>query len=169
MLQQFPHVSGLQTPVLQQTLAFQVHRGEFVQIICVGNSHWCTISNIGCDEGEVKVYDSLYSSISNVTLRIIASFVCSSASQLVVRMMDVGTQSNSSDCGVLAIAFAYDVCSGADPCTVKFDRKSIRQHLADYLEKCCLSRFPVVGERRSAGVKKTRTVDLHCFCRLPEV
>ena len=169
MLQQFPHVSGLQTPVLQQTLAFQVHKGEFVQIICVGNSHWCTVSNISCDEGEVKVYDSLYSSISNVTLRIIASLVCSSASQLVVRMMDVGTQSNSSDCGVLAIAFAYDVCSGADPCTVKFDCKSIRQHLADCLEKCCLSRFPVVGERRSAGVKKTRTVDLHCSCRLPEV
>ena len=82
-------------------------------------------------------------------------------------MMDVGRQSNGSDSGVLAIAiaFAYDVCSGADPCTVKFDRKSIRQHLADCLEKHCLSRFPVVGEQRSAGVKRTQTIDLHCFCR----
>ena len=168
MLQQFPHVSGLQSPVLQQTLAFQVHRGEFVQIICVGNSHWCTVSNIGCDDGEVKVYDSMYPTVSSATVRIIASLLCSSAPQLVVRMMDVGRQSNSSDCGVLAIAFAYDVCSGADPCTVKFDHKSIRQHLAECLEKCSLSRFPVVAERRSSGVRNTQTVDLHCSCRLPE-
>ena len=168
MLQQFPHVSGLQSPVLQQTLAFKVHRSEFVQIICVGSSHWCTVSNFGCDDGEVKVYDSMYSTVSSATVRIIASLLCSSAPQLVVRMMDVGRQSNGSDCGVLAIAFAYDVCSGDDPCTVKFDRNSIRQHLAECLEKCSLSRFPVVAERRSSTVRKTHTVDLHCSCRLPE-
>ena len=168
MLQQFPHVSGLQTPVLQQTLVFKVHRGEFVQIICVGNSHWCTISNVGCDDEEVKVYDSLYPTVSSATVRVIASLLFSSAPQLVVRMMDVVRQSNGSDCGILAIAFAYDVCSGADPCTVKFDHKSIRRHLGECLEKCSLSRFPVVAERRSSSVRKTQTVDLHCSCRLPE-
>ena len=70
IMQEFPHMSGLQEPVLAQTLGFQVHRGEFVQIICVGHSHWCTVLNIGCDEGVVKVYDSLYSSVSNVTFRV---------------------------------------------------------------------------------------------------
>ena len=35
MLQQFPHMSGLQAPTLQQAQAFQIHRGEFVQIIHV--------------------------------------------------------------------------------------------------------------------------------------
>ena len=95
---------------------------------------------------------------------------CSSVPQPVARMMDVGRQSNGSDCGVLAITFAYDVCSGTDPCTVRFDRnKSIRLHLADYLEKHCLLHFPVVGEQKSAGVKMTQTVNLHCSCRLPEV
>ena len=44
ILQQFPHISGLQNPILQQTHTFQVHRGEFVQIINVRNNHWCTIS-----------------------------------------------------------------------------------------------------------------------------
>ena len=53
----------------------------------------------------------------------------SPAEQLVVRMMD-GRQSNGSDCGVLAIAFAYDICSGNNPCQVKYDHRSIRQHLA---------------------------------------
>ena len=36
ILQEFPYMSGLQSPVLQQTLAFNVHGGEFVQIIHVG-------------------------------------------------------------------------------------------------------------------------------------
>ena len=90
------------------------------------------------------------------------------AEQLVVRMMDVGRQSNGSDCGVLAIAFAYDICSGNDPCNVKYDHRLIRQHLADCLEKCRLSRFPVVGERSTVVVRYTQSVDLHCSCRLPE-
>ena len=62
-------------------------------------------------------------------LRIMASLVFSSASQLVVRIMDEERQSNGSDCGVLAIAFPYNACHGDDPCTVRFDHKSIRQHL----------------------------------------
>ena len=169
MLQQFPHILGLQPPVLEQTLSFQVHRGEFVQIICVGDNHWCTVSNIGCSEGEVKVYDSLFRTVSSHTLRIVASLVFSSASQLIVRMMDVERQSNGSDCGVLAIAFAYDICHGDDPCGIRYDHKSIRQHLAACLEKCSLSHFPVAGKRRSSSMRqKTQIVDLHCSCRLPE-
>ena len=152
-------MSDLQSPVLQQTLALKVHGGEFVH---VQGNHWCTVSNVGCDDGVVDVYDSLYPSVSNVTLRVIASLVYISASKLVVRMMDVGKQSNSSDCGVLAIAFTYDVCRHSDPCRVKYDNKLIRQPLADCLEKCCLPRFPVAGERRSSGVKLTQSVDLHC-------
>ena len=37
-------------------------------------------------------------------------------------MMDVEKQSNGSDCGVLAIAYAFDLCSGLNPCTVRFDQ-----------------------------------------------
>ena len=169
ILQQFPHMSGLQTPILQTVSAFQVHRGEFVQIINVGNSHWCTVSNIGCDkDGVVNVYDTLYPSVSNDTIRIIASLIYSDASKLVVQMMDIERQSNGSDCGVLAIAIAYDICSGNGPCSLKYDHRSIRQHLAKCLESCNLSRFPIVCERRSRGVTSTRGVDLHCSCRMPD-
>ena len=64
-------------------------------------------------------------------------------------MMDVGRQSNGSNCEVLALAFAYDICSGNDPCKMKYNHKSMRQHLAECLDKCRLSRFPAVGERRT--------------------
>ena len=168
ILQEFPHIAGLQDPAVHNTLSFQILKGEFVQIIFVGGCHWCTVSNIGCGEGVVNVYDSMYSSVSSGTIKLIASLMFSPAEQLVVRMMDVGRQSNASDCGVLSIAFAYSICSGEDPCKIKYGHRSIRQHLADCLEKCCLSRFPVVGERRTVGVRHTQSVDLHCSCRLPE-
>ena len=60
--------------------------------------------------------------------------------KLVIRIMDVGKQSNGSDCGVLSIAFAYDVCTGNDP---KYNHKS---HMLQCLEECRLSRFPLVSE-----------------------
>ena len=168
VLQEFPNIAGLQDPVVHRSLSFQILRGEFVQIIFVGGCHWCTVSNVGCDDGVVNVYDSMYPSVSSGTVKLIASLVFSPAKQLVVRMMDVGRQSNGSDCGVLALAFAYDICSGNDPCKIKYDHRTMWQHLAECLEKCRLSRFPVVGERRTVGVRHTQSVDLHCSCRLPE-
>ena len=75
ILQQFPHMSGLQSPVLQQT--FKVHS---VQIVNIRNNHWCIMSTVGCDEGVVNVYDSMYVSLSSATVRIIASLIYSSTS-----------------------------------------------------------------------------------------
>ena len=109
ILQEFPNIAGLQDPAVHRSLSFQIIRGEFVQTIFVGGCHWCTVSNVGCDDGVVKVYDSMYSSVSSGTVKLINSLVFSPAKQLVVRMMDVGRQSNGSDTGVLAIAFAYDI------------------------------------------------------------
>ena len=146
LLQQFPHMSGLQPPTLAQAMAFQVHRGEFVQILCIQGNHWCTVSSVGCDDGVVNVYDSMYSSVSFTTIYVIASLLFTSTLKLKIRMMDVGRQTNGSNCGVLSIAFAYDICSGNNPCKAKYNHKSIRQHLLSCLEECRLSRFPLVGE-----------------------
>ena len=81
----------------------------------------------------------------------------------------IGSQSctNCSDCGVLVIAYAFDVCSGLNPCSVRFDHSKIRPHLITCLENCQVSRFPVLGDRESVQ-RKTKTVELHCSCRMPE-
>ena len=167
ILQYFPNMAGLQPPTLQQTCTLQVHSGEFVQIIHVGNNHWCVVSTVGCKTGEVNVYDSLCGNLSFETELLIASMIsCSVSSELTVRVMNVDRQKNGSDCGVLAIAYVFDICSGLDPCAVKFDHKSIRQHLATCLENCQFSRFPVLGDRRKSRSKVT-LVKLYCSCRLP--
>ena len=169
MLQHFPSMAGLQPPALQRVFAFHVHRGAFVQIINVSNNHWCVVSTVGCDSGVVKVYDSLPKKrLPKKTIRLIASLLFSAASTLERRTMDVARQSNGSDCGVLAIAYAFDICSGLDPCSVSFDSNNIRQHLLTCLEQCQLSRFPVLQERKCAPVKSTETVELFCTCRMPE-
>ena len=119
----FPDMAGLQPPVLQKVFAFQVHSGEFVQIIHVRNNHWCVVSTVGCETGAVHVYDSLF---SKETVRLIASLVYSPCSELRVTMMDV---EKGYDCGILSIAYAFDLCSGLNPCTVRFDHSKIRSHL----------------------------------------
>ena len=86
ILQEFPNIAGLQDPAVHRSLCFQILRGEFVQIIFVRGCHWCTISNVGCDDGVVNVYDSVYSSASSETVKSIASLVFSPAKQLVVRI-----------------------------------------------------------------------------------
>ena len=168
MLQHFPNMAGLQPPPLQKFFQFDVHCGEFVQIINVRNNHWCVVSTVGCEKGVVNVYDSLYSSVLDSTTHLIASMVSSSASKLVVRMMDVERQSNGSDCGVLAVAYIFDICSGFDPCMVKFNHKLIRQHLVTCLENCQFSRFPLLGERTCSPHMSIQPVDLHCSCHMPE-
>ena len=70
ILQEFPLIAGLQDPAVHQSFSFEVLRGEFVQIIIVGGCHWCTISNVGCDDGVVNVYDSMYPSVSSATLKL---------------------------------------------------------------------------------------------------
>ena len=94
MLQHFPLVSGLQPPTLQQAWAFDVHRGEFVQILHVHNSHWCVVSNIGWEDGVVNYYDSMYPSVSSIIMQLIASLVYSPASELEVRIMEPMWNSN---------------------------------------------------------------------------
>ena len=55
---------GLQSMLLCYTLAFEVMREEFVQVLHSGGNHWLTVSTIGCPPFyTVKVYDSLYSDL----------------------------------------------------------------------------------------------------------
>ena len=82
------------------------------------------------------MYYSLYKTLSKDLVHLIANIVYSPLPQLKMVMMDVEKQSNGSDCGILAIAYAFDICIGLNPCVVRFDHSKIRQHLATCLENC---------------------------------
>ena len=107
---------------------------------------------------------SLYSYVSSKTILVIPSLLHTSATELVIRSMDVQKQSNGSDCGVFA---AFCLYTGLDPCIVEFDIDAMRPHLAECLENCCFSPFPS-ARRVSKQIRRTKKIDIHCSCRLPE-
>ena len=57
-----------QPPMLQQTLSFRsVPRRDCSQVMNIQNMHWYVVTNAGCKDGVVKVNDSMYDSVCNVT------------------------------------------------------------------------------------------------------
>lgn len=166
--QHFPHIGGLQPPSLQLVRGFDVHRNKFLQILNVDRIHWCVVSNIGCNQEELNVYDTMYTDVQLSIVPIIAGLVFSAKPTLTIRMIDVNPQGNTWDCGVLAIAIAYDLCCGNNPAVVRYDSKHIRPHLVECLKQCMFTRFPLQGKRQSQGVISSKEVELFCTCRMPE-
>lgn len=167
--QHFPNIAGLQPPVLQQRRVFNVHSNDFVQIINVENIHWCVVSNVGCQKGIVNVYDSLNWRLKDSSTPIIASLVSrQSITKLKINTIEVQKQANGANCGVHAIAIAYDLCAGLDPAKAEYNHKEIRRHLLQCLTEGSITRFPTRGERMSSGIVSSTDVELHCTCRMPE-
>ena len=61
-------ILGLQPPTLQESLFFDVPKGEFVLILNVDSNHWCVVSNVGCEAGAVNVYDTMKNSVADATV-----------------------------------------------------------------------------------------------------
>ena len=70
------------------------------------------------------MYDSASYPLYKSTAKVIASIMHSETQSLKFNFMNVTQQVNRSNCGVLAIAFAYDLCSELDPCLVEYDQGS---------------------------------------------
>ena len=49
----FPNIHGFQDVSLGQTLAFNIVKEGFVQVLHTGRGHWVTVSTIGCSTAEV--------------------------------------------------------------------------------------------------------------------
>ena len=111
--QAHPYIRGLESVSLGETLAFSVQRGDFVQILNVSNTHWITISNIGCKPGIVNIYDSIpNNSLSSRTKEQIAAILFTDNMHITLQFKQVQMQHGTSDCGVFAVAFATALCSG---------------------------------------------------------
>ena len=58
-----PTMQGLQDPLLGPVRQFRRVSNPFVQILHTGNHHWVCISSVGCSDGIVNLYDSLYHNV----------------------------------------------------------------------------------------------------------
>ena len=67
LIVQFPLLKGLRSTLIQYHLGCWTN--NYLQIVHCRSSHWIVVSSIGCQHGEVKVYDSLYDRVDDATKR----------------------------------------------------------------------------------------------------
>ena len=113
----FPNMKGLQPSILGEMLTFDIQKGEFIQILNVSNNHWIMTTSIGCQKGQVYVFDSLPSGdVPMRTKQQIATILCSEDKEITLRFPTVQIQQGGNDCGLFAIAFSVSLCYGENPC-----------------------------------------------------
>lgn len=171
--EEFPQIRGFEDTSRGPVGQFSIFRGTFVQILHDGSLHWVCVSNAFVPEeerhGTVHCYDSLNSdgTVTEKVVKQIADFSFCKSDNLAINLKPVQQQTNGTNCGVFAIAYAMCLVNGIDPTTVRFDEKRMRKHLVSCMEEKRLTLFPrlnyVPRPRKGATVK----VSLYCTCRCP--
>lgn len=115
LLQQHnPLIDGLQWPTLGRVRNFDIASGEFIQILHTGTDHWLCISSIGCSPGVVHLFDSFYNDVILTEVEEQTQDLLG-GKQVHLVYVPVRQQTNGSDCGVFAIAFATCLAFGENP------------------------------------------------------
>ena len=171
----FPNQEGLNdTSILAEKLIWPSKPEHFVQIIYVPDYHWACLSNKFCAPGSVDLYDSLHTlpdEDGGICIQACA-ILQSQASSVTINVINVLYQSGVSDCGLFAIAMAYDLCRGIDPFVMKYDQSRMREHLHVCFKQGKIEHFPChnngsSGRKRRVVAQVTNKI--FCICRLPEI
>ncbi len=136
---------------------------QFVQILHTGGNHWVTASNLFAENNEVCIYDSLSTMLGSNTEQALSWMLRPKEHQFVVMFPTVQQQTNSSNCGLLAIGFAYALCSNIRPENCQFREGRMRAELI----KCFRTgkiEFKIEAKLRKQKFRQT-TVSVHCVCR----
>ena len=67
ILHQFPTFQGLKNTLLNESIGFWTN--NYIQIVHCQGCHWIAVSTIGCQPGEINVYDSLYTDVDDNTMQ----------------------------------------------------------------------------------------------------
>ena len=136
---QYPSVSGLTSTLLQyKSLPTKLAIG--LQMIHCRSSHWVTAYKED-SSSEVKVYDSLFDSVDDITETVIMNVF--EAPKIKMAQMQKQTP-GSNNCGLFAIAVCTAILLKKDPSCLVFDEKKMRCHLSECFERKSLTNFPCV-------------------------
>ena len=161
---EFPSCEGLEYTTLGPQLQFTVHGGEFVQILHTRTVHWITISNVGCRQGTINYFDSLYRKVSSQSLKQIACIMFVN-NEITIDVIPVQMQQNGTDCGLFAIAFATSILHGEHPAIVKYDQ--MRSHFVKCIKAGRIENFPKREGAVRRGRQEVLKIPISCSCRLP--
>lgn len=169
----YPSQNGLQdTSYLSEKCVWHSKPFRFVQIIHVGSWHWACLSNkFTSEDNEVELFDSLCATKSpdRSILSQASTILKSKAKKIKLKIVNVQQQSGSSDCGLFALAFAYDLCSDVDPFTKEYLQSKMRSHFNECLISEKIAPFPSQKSSMLQSRITTETeIDIFCICRQPE-
>ena len=110
---QFTEATGLQDPLRELGLNFQVYRSiPFVQVFQDSRMHQDAISAYGCNQGEIYLMDSLFNSrILEHTKEQVCSILNWAAGKIKINLLPVQQQSSGVDCRIYALAFCFYILS----------------------------------------------------------
>jgi len=136
---QFPSFIGFDSTLKQRRVGKWVN--NYIQILFCRGCHWITASTVGCREGVINVFDSLFDDLDDALKRALSEIF--SENKLTFKMAAVPLQSGGSDCGVFAVAYATALALTQDPLhPMKFNQDGMRTHLIDCLQSKYFVDFP---------------------------
>ena len=98
----------------------------------------------------------------------IAAIMRYKEAEIVLEVMDADLQINDTDCGLHALAMAYELCAGKDPTGITWEHEQLRPQLKRCLEREEIDPFPRKGQRPSGNVRQSVRTPIFCICRMPE-
>ena len=130
---QFHNLTGLQS-----TLVLSKHQKlpATSQIIHCRGNHWIVASNIQSSPKVLQVFDSLYSSVDGMTMKLLTKLF---GVGVVIEMGNCPQQNGAADCGVFAIATCVALANHRQPEKKLFKK---RDHLVKCFENFTLTAFP---------------------------
>ena len=121
------NVSGLTNPLLLHK-SLKTSSKPFMHIFNQHENHWVVASNIGCNSGCVRLYDSSSKETDEATNKILSKLLQTSNSFMTVEVMNVQQQRGENDCGATSLVL------GQCPTLRSYTQKNMRRHLLDCLE-----------------------------------
>ena len=172
LLKKQSNLKGFQCTLYGQKMARYSHvhgRESFVQVVNVRNTHWLTVSNVGCDASTVTVYDSLPATVGHHIKKHICHFWKCEGKQATFQVANMQRQPNPFDCGLFALASATDLTYGNNPITSKYEVGKMRPHLLQCFEDGKMNPFPQKERRIPLGCryKYIQRESLYCICHMP--
>ena len=138
---QFPKLNGLRS-TLQQDKPSNEPTTNWVQIVhCPSRDHWITATTIGCNNGMVKIYDSIFQNIDEPTKQIL--YKCFPSNTHIIVVGKTQKQVGEKDCGIFAIAFSTSSALGIDIEHANLHQDRMRLHLARCFLQNKLILFPM--------------------------
>ena len=128
---QYPLVNGFTSTL--KVASLKGCTPNYNQILhCATKHHWVTLTTFGCKDGEIRIYDLIFTKVDDTIMSTIVMLFGDRDVTCIIP--PVQKQQGIVDCGLFAC--------GHDPSSYQFNQNEMRSHLFTCLQQQHLTEFP---------------------------